>query len=189
MVRLGPSLSLICYDLLFGGTQYSLSPKILSRILCSVNFDLVPHQAYSIPSFSPFSTSTFLSFTVSPSEIQTDLINRGVQTNPFDLLWRFFCLLFGFGNTDLAFRKTSPLHSPSQKRKYSLTARPFAVPNPSAKTARGRRRWRSTAPSQQEGPRPVQKEQLPKTTFPIKRRQEGVDQGDHSVSVEADVVE
>ena len=98
-------------------------------------------------------------------------------------------MLFGFGNTDLAFRKTSPLHSPSQKRKYSLTARPFAVPNPSAKTARGRRRRRSTAPSQRKGPRPVQGEQLPDATFPIERRREGADRGDRGVGVEADVVE
>ena len=96
---------------------------------------------------------------------------------------------FGFGNADLAFRKTSPLRSPSQRRKYSSTAWPFAVPNPSAKTARGRRRRRSTAPSQRKGPRPVQGEQLPDATFPIERRREGADRGDRGVGVEADVVE
>ena len=87
-----------------------------------INFDLVPHQAssiQSIPSSSPFSTSPFLSFTVSPSEIQTDLINIGVQTNPFDLLWRFFCLLFGFGNRQhrscIPKNKSSPFTVPKKK--------------------------------------------------------------------------
>ena len=38
----------------------------------------------------------------------------------------------------------STLHSPSQKRKCSSTTRPFALQNPSAKTALGRRRRRLT---------------------------------------------